>query len=108
MRQSTVYVAGDVVRLPPLAGASSGEASRLRPVKVEATLYGDRKVYSVSAFNRGVAEWLARIPALWVEGERDGLVEGQRPALLPCLGEGSVVELRADGGERLFVQLRDQ
>jgi exodeoxyribonuclease VII large subunit len=38
-------------------------------VKVEPTLYGDRKVYSVGAFNRGVAEWLARIPPLWVEGE---------------------------------------
>ncbi|HWM13518.1 MAG TPA: exodeoxyribonuclease VII large subunit [Gaiellaceae bacterium] len=38
-------------------------------MKVEATLYGDRKVYSVSAFNRGVASWLARLPSLWVEGE---------------------------------------
>ena len=40
-----------------------------RPVKVEATLHGDRKVYSVSAFNRGVASWLARLPTIWVEGE---------------------------------------
>ena len=38
-------------------------------MKVEATLYGDRKVYSVSAFNRGVGSWLARLPSLWVEGE---------------------------------------
>jgi exodeoxyribonuclease VII large subunit len=38
-------------------------------VKVEATVYGDRKVYSVSAFNRGVGSWLARLPSLWVEGE---------------------------------------
>jgi exodeoxyribonuclease VII large subunit len=38
-------------------------------VKVEATLHGDRKVYSVSAFNRGVGSWLARLPTLWVEGE---------------------------------------
>ena len=38
-------------------------------MKVEATLYGDRKVYSVGAWNRGIAEWLARLPALWVEGE---------------------------------------
>jgi len=38
-------------------------------VKVEATLHGDRKVYSVSAFNRGVASWLARLPTIWVEGE---------------------------------------
>jgi exodeoxyribonuclease VII large subunit len=38
-------------------------------VKVEAQLYGDRKVYSVAAFNRGVASWLQRLPTVWVEGE---------------------------------------
>jgi exodeoxyribonuclease VII large subunit len=38
-------------------------------VKVEATLHGDRKVYSVSAFNRGIGSWLARLPTLWIEGE---------------------------------------
>jgi exodeoxyribonuclease VII large subunit len=38
-------------------------------VKVEAIDYGDRKVYSVAAFNRGVAEWLTRLPTVWVEGE---------------------------------------
>jgi exodeoxyribonuclease VII large subunit len=38
-------------------------------VKVEPTLYGDRKVYSVSDFNRGVATWLRRLPSLWIEGE---------------------------------------
>jgi exodeoxyribonuclease VII large subunit len=38
-------------------------------VKVEALQYGDRKVYSVSAFNRGVADWLTRLPSVWVEGE---------------------------------------
>jgi exodeoxyribonuclease VII large subunit len=38
-------------------------------VKVEAIDYGDRKVYSVAAFNRGVADWLARLPTVWVEGE---------------------------------------
>ena len=38
-------------------------------MKVEATVHGDRKVYSVSAFNRGVADWLTRLPSLWVEGE---------------------------------------
>lgn len=36
---------------------------------VEATLYGDRKVFSVAAFNRGVSLWLRRLPELWVEGE---------------------------------------
>src|SRR2546423_9008091 len=38
-------------------------------MKVEALQYGDRKVYSVAAFNRGVADWLARLPTVWVEGE---------------------------------------
>ncbi len=38
-------------------------------MKVEAIVYGDRKVYSVGAFNRGVAQWLARLPTIWVEGE---------------------------------------
>jgi len=38
-------------------------------VKVEATEYGDRRVYAVSAFNRGVGTWLQRLPTVWVEGE---------------------------------------
>jgi exodeoxyribonuclease VII large subunit len=38
-------------------------------VKVEAVQYGDRKVYSVASFNRGVADWLQRLPTIWVEGE---------------------------------------
>jgi exodeoxyribonuclease VII large subunit len=38
-------------------------------VKVEATEIDGRKVYSVAAFNKGVATWLARLPTLWVEGE---------------------------------------
>ena len=37
--------------------------------KVEHLIYGDRKVFTVSAFNRGVALHLGRLPALWVEGE---------------------------------------
>ena len=41
----------------------------LAPMKVEALQYGDRKVYSVAAFNQGVAVWLARLPTVWVEGE---------------------------------------
>src|SRR6266540_2607614 len=41
----------------------------MRAMKVEAIQYGDRKVYTVAAFNRGVAEWLQRLPTLWVEGE---------------------------------------
>jgi exodeoxyribonuclease VII large subunit len=57
-------------------------------VKVEATLHGDRKVYSVSAFNRGIGSWLARLPTLWVEGE--------------------VTELRRqEGWQSVFLTLKD-
>ena len=57
-------------------------------MKVEATLHGDRKVYSVSAFNRGIGSWLARLPTLWVEGE--------------------VTELRRqDGWQSVFFTLKD-
>ena len=38
-------------------------------MKVEAIDYGDRKVYSVGAFNRGVSSRLSRLPTVWVEGE---------------------------------------
>jgi exodeoxyribonuclease VII large subunit len=38
-------------------------------MKVEPIEYGDRKVYSVASFNRGVADWLQRLPTIWVEGE---------------------------------------
>jgi exodeoxyribonuclease VII large subunit len=38
-------------------------------VKVEPLEYDNRKVFSVAAFNRGVASWLARLPTVWVEGE---------------------------------------
>jgi exodeoxyribonuclease VII large subunit len=41
----------------------------MRAMKVEAIQYGDRKVYSVASFNRGVADWLQRLPTIWVEGE---------------------------------------
>ncbi|HEU0305259.1 MAG TPA: exodeoxyribonuclease VII large subunit [Gaiellaceae bacterium] len=37
--------------------------------KVEAIDYGERKVYSVAAFNRGLADWVGRLPTVWVEGE---------------------------------------
>jgi exodeoxyribonuclease VII large subunit len=38
-------------------------------MKVEPQVHGDRKVYTVAAFNRGVASWLTRLPSVWVEGE---------------------------------------
>ena len=38
-------------------------------VKVEPLVYGDRKVFTVAAFNQGIAQWLQRLPTIWVEGE---------------------------------------
>lgn len=38
-------------------------------MKVEATFHGDRKVFSVSAFNEGIGIYLRKLPSLWVEGE---------------------------------------
>jgi exodeoxyribonuclease VII large subunit len=38
-------------------------------VKVTPIVYGDRKVYPVAAFNLGLARYLGRLPAVWVEGE---------------------------------------
>jgi exodeoxyribonuclease VII large subunit len=38
-------------------------------VSSEPQAHGDRKVYTVSAFNRGVGQWLSRLPSVWVEGE---------------------------------------
>jgi exodeoxyribonuclease VII large subunit len=65
-------------------------------VKVEATVYGDRKVFSVSAFNRGISTWLQRLPTVWVEGEVTELKRNARwqsvfftlkdPADGACLG----------------------
>jgi exodeoxyribonuclease VII large subunit len=37
--------------------------------KVEHLLYGDRKVFTVSSFNRGIGMHLGRLPNVWVEGE---------------------------------------
>jgi exodeoxyribonuclease VII large subunit len=37
--------------------------------KVAPLVYGERKVYTVSAFNRGISRFLGRLPAVWVEGE---------------------------------------
>jgi exodeoxyribonuclease VII large subunit len=65
-------------------------------VKVEAVQHGDKKVYTVAAFNRGVADWLARLPTVWVEGEVTELRRHERwqsvfftlkdPADGACLG----------------------
>ncbi len=56
--------------------------------KVESIDYGDRAVYQVSAFVRGVAGYLERLPSVWVEGE--------------------ISELRRqDGWQQVFFALRD-
>jgi exodeoxyribonuclease VII large subunit len=46
--------------------------------KVDAIEYGDRKVYAVAAFNQGVAQWLRRLPEVWVEGELTELRRNER------------------------------
>ncbi len=38
-------------------------------MKIQPVLHGERKVYTVSAVNRGVARVHGRLPAVWVEGE---------------------------------------
>ncbi|HST15849.1 MAG TPA: exodeoxyribonuclease VII large subunit [Gaiellaceae bacterium] len=47
-------------------------------MKVEATEIDGRKVYSVRAFNSGIATWLNRLPTLWIEGEVTELRRQQR------------------------------
>src|SRR4029079_16661117 len=48
--------------------------------KVAPLPYDDRIVYSVASFNRGVAQWLSRLPTLWVEGEVTELKRHDRGA----------------------------
>jgi exodeoxyribonuclease VII large subunit len=87
--------------------------------KVEALPYDDRTVYSVAAFNRGVGQWLSRLPTLWVEGEVTELRRHERwatvfftlkdPADGSCAGvamaRGRFDALRLDlsDGERVHV-----
>jgi exodeoxyribonuclease VII large subunit len=88
-------------------------------MKVEAIEYGDRRVFTVSSFNRGVGDWLARLPTVWVEGEVTELRRQDRwqsvfltlkdPADGACLGvtmaRGQFDALRLDlaNGERVHV-----
>jgi exodeoxyribonuclease VII large subunit len=92
--------------------------------KVEAIEYGDRKVFTVAAFNRGVADWLGRLPTVWVEGEVTELRRQARwqsvfftlkdPAAGACLGvampRGQFDGLRLDlsDGERVHVYGRPE
>jgi exodeoxyribonuclease VII large subunit len=93
-------------------------------MKVEAEQYGDRKVYTVSAFNRGVAGWLARLPTVWVEGELTELRRQDRwqsvfftlkdPGDGACLptsmprGQFDALRLELANGERVHVYGRPE
>jgi exodeoxyribonuclease VII large subunit len=71
--------------------------------KVEPLPYGDRTVYSVAAFNRGVAQWLGRLPTVWVEGEVTELRRHDRWATvfftLKDPGDGSCVGVTMPRGQ---------
>ena len=93
-------------------------------MKVAPIEYGDRKVYTVSGFNRGIADWLTRLPTIWVEGELTDLRRQDRwqsvfftlkdPADGSCLGvqmpRGQFDALRLDltNGERVHVYGRPE
>lgn len=71
--------------------------------KVEPLPYEDRTVYSVGAFNRGVAQWLGRLPTVWVEGEVTELRRHARWAsvflTLKDPGDGSSVGVTMPRGQ---------
>src|SRR5262245_10039466 len=93
-------------------------------MRVEAIEYGDRKVYSVAAFNRGVASWISRLPTVWVEGEITELRRQERwqsvfftlkdpgdgsclPAVMPR-GLFDALRLDLENGERVHVYGRPE
>jgi len=67
------------------------------------TQYGDRAVYPVSEFNRGVAGWIDRLPRVWVEGEVSELKRNDRWTLayltLKDLSDGSLLPAFIGRGE---------
>jgi exodeoxyribonuclease VII large subunit len=71
--------------------------------KVEALPYDDRTVYSVAAFNRGVGQWLGRLPTIWVEGEVTELRRHERWATvfftLKDPADGSCVSVTISRGK---------
>jgi hypothetical protein len=114
-----MHATGPKVRQFSGAAAAAKRARSIKPMKVAPIEYGDRKVYTVSAFNRGVADWLARLPTVWIEGELTDLRRQDRwqsvfftlkdPADGSCLGvqipRGQFDALRLDlaNGERIHV-----
>lgn len=93
-------------------------------MKVEATEVEGRKVYSVRAFNQGVATWLQRLPTVWVEGEVTELRRQERwasvfltlkdPESGACLavqmprGQFDALRLELVDGERVHVYGRPE
>lgn len=93
-------------------------------MKVEAIEYGDRRVFTVSSFNRGIGDWLSRLPTVWVEGEVTELRRQERwqsvfltlkdPSDGSCLGvtmaRGQFDALRLElvNGERVHVYGRPE
>ncbi len=93
-------------------------------MKVEATEVDGRKVFSVRAFNQGIALWLERLPTVWVEGEVTELRHQERwasvfftlkdPADGSCLsvqmprGQFDGLRLGLADGERVHVYGRPE
>src|SRR4249919_3261278 len=82
-------------------------------MKVEAIEYGDRRVFTVPAFNRGVGSWLQRLPTVWVEGEISELRRQERWQsvffTLKDAGDGSILAALMPRGQfdGLRLDLRD-
>ena len=93
-------------------------------MKVEATQVEGRRVYSVRAFNKGVATYLQKLPTLWVEGEVTELRRQERwatvfftlkdPESNACLdaqiprGQFDALRLGLVDGERVHVYGRPE
>jgi exodeoxyribonuclease VII large subunit len=93
-------------------------------VKVEATEVEGRKVYSVRAFNQGVAGYIEKLPTVWVEGEVTELRRQDRWASVfltlkdpedgACLavqmprGQFDGLKLELQNGERVHVYGRPE
>ena len=93
-------------------------------MKVEATEVEGRRVYSVRAFNKGVATYLQKLPTLWVEGEVTELRRQERwatvfftlkdPESNACLdaqiprGQFDALRLDLVDGERVHVYGRPE
>jgi exodeoxyribonuclease VII large subunit len=117
-----------IAKEPPGADPAGPEhldpARSIKTMKIEAIEYGDRSVYSVSAFNRGVGSWLSRLPTVWVEGEVTELRRQRRwqsvfftlkdPQDGACLsvtmprGQFDALRLELTNGERVHVYGRPE